>query len=85
MLNIKSQISINVKLKEIIPIRKMPIAHNRFANPASLREHKKNKRADTNTTRNPGISLGISRNPLCRFDRLNVSFKKLLNVESTML
>jgi len=44
-------------------INNMPQAQRRLATKASLREHRKKKRAEKKTTRKPGSSLGSSRNP----------------------
>jgi len=63
----------------------MPKAHKMFAKAACLLEHRKNKIAETTIVRRPGNSRGSSRSPRCRLLIKNVSFKKLLKVESTML
>ena len=85
VLKIKSQISMTEKLGEQRPINRIPMAQKRLATAASRREHKKNKIAETKTTRKPGISLGNSRKPRWKSLMANVSLKKLLKVESTML
>lgn len=85
ILKINNQMSITEKPGDPNPISNMPKAHNRLATKASLREHRKKKSAAKKTTRNPGNSLGNSRKPRCQSLIKNVSLRKLLNVESTIL
>jgi hypothetical protein len=73
------------KLGEQIPMNNIPNAQRRLAKAAMRREQRKNKIAETKTTRNPGISRGSSIAPRWKSLIENVSFKKLLKVESTML
>jgi len=67
------------------PISNIPKAHNRLARNASRREQRKKKSAAKKITRNPGSSRGNSRKPRCQSLMKNVSLRKLLKVESTIL
>lgn len=68
-----------------MPINNIPKAHKRLASAASRREQRKNSTAEIKTTNKPGSSRGNSRNPRWKSLIENVSFKKLLNVASTIL
>jgi len=73
------------KLGEAKPMNNIPKAHKRLARAAKRLEHRKNKIAETKTTRKPGISRGNSRSPRCKSLMAKVSLKKLLKVASTIL